>query len=152
VKDLTVRAAVATLPTITPVGMAALLPGASASFSVVDSKGKLAAKIEGTAMTGLADRLRFIRAKVPDVVETTLGKLLGMRPAELTKAVGEASLVVVRSQEIDFAGEMDGDMLARQTMDSVIGNLARAVKKLAAAGVENFVVTADHGHQFSIRK
>ena len=58
----------------------------------------------------------------------------------------------MRSQEIDFVGEMDGDMLARQVMDTVIGNLARAVKKLASAGIENFVITADHGHQFSIRK
>jgi hypothetical protein len=47
---------------------------------------------------------------------------------------------------------MDGDLLARQVMDTTIGNLARAVKKLAAAGVENFVITADHGHQFSVRK
>jgi hypothetical protein len=37
-------------------------------------------------------------------------------------------------------------------MDAVIGNLARAVKKLAAAGIEHFVITADHGHQFSVRK
>ena len=38
-KDLTIRPAIAALPTITPVGMAALLPGASASFSVVEQKG-----------------------------------------------------------------------------------------------------------------
>ena len=42
-KDLTIRPAIAALPSITPVGMAALLPGASASFSVVEQKGKLAA-------------------------------------------------------------------------------------------------------------
>ena len=37
-KDLTIRPAVAALPTITTVGMAALLPGASASFSVIEHK------------------------------------------------------------------------------------------------------------------
>src|SRR5262249_43348868 len=37
-------------------------------------------------------------------------------------------------------------------MDTIIGNLARAVKKLAHVGIANFVMTADHGHQFSIRK
>ena len=82
----------------------------------------------------------------------TLGKLLGSSPAKVGKDIGKASLVVVRSQEIDFVGEMDGDLLARQVMETVIGNLARAVKKLAAAGIENFVITADHGHQFSVRK
>lgn len=151
-KDLTVRPAIAALPSITPVGMAALLPGAAASFAVVDQKGKLAATIEGTAMPGLNERLRFLKTKVPDAVDVTLGKLLSTPPSRLGKLVGEASLVVVRSQEIDFVGEIDGDLLARQVMDTIIGNLARAVKKLAGAGIVNFVITADHGHQFSIRK
>jgi hypothetical protein len=151
-KDLTVRAAVAALPSITPVGMAALLPGASASFDLVEAKGKLAARIEGTEMPELNERLKLLRAKVPDVVEMTLGKLLSSTSAKIAKDIGKASLVVVRSQEIDFVGEMDGDLLARQVMDTVIGNLARAVKKLAAAGIEHFVISADHGHQFSVRK
>jgi hypothetical protein len=33
-------------------------------------------------------------------------------------------------------------------MDTVIDNLARAIRKLAAAGVEHAVVSADHGHLF----
>ncbi|HRS17563.1 MAG TPA: PglZ domain-containing protein [Thermoanaerobaculaceae bacterium] len=151
-RDLTVRPAIAALPSITPVGMAALLPGASASLAVVNHKGKLAANVEGSVMPGLNERLKFLKAKVPDAVDVTLGKLLGTPPSKLGKLVGEASLVVVRSQEIDFMGEMDSDLLARQVMDTVIGNIARAVKKLAAAGIENFVITGDHGHQFSIRK
>ena len=151
-RDLTIRPAIAALPSITPVGMAALLPGASASFAVVAQKGKLAASLEGTAMPGLNERLKFLKAKVPDAVDVTLGKLLSMPPSKLGKLVGESSLVVVRSQEIDFMGEMDGDLLARQVMDTIIGNIARAVKKLAATGIENFVITGDHGHQFSIRK
>jgi hypothetical protein len=151
-RDLTIRPAVAALPSITPVGMAALLPGASASFAAVDQKGRLAARIESTIMPGLNERLKFLKAKVPDAVDVTLGKLLGTPVSKLGKLVGEASLVVVRSQEIDFVGEMDGDLLARQVMDTIIGNLARAVKKLAATGIENFVITGDHGHQFSIRK
>jgi hypothetical protein len=103
-------------------------------------------------MPGLNERLKFLKAKVPGVKEMTLGKLLGSSPAQVGKAIGSAPLVVVRSQEIDFVGEIDGDLLARQVMDTVIGNLARAVKKLATAGIENFVITADHGHQFSVRK
>jgi hypothetical protein len=150
--DLAVRPAIAALPSITPVGMAALLPGASASFSVVEHKGKLAARIEGSIMPSLPERLRFLKARVPDAVEMTLGKLLSTPPSQLSKAIGNASLVVIRSQEIDFVGEIDGDLLARQVMDTIIGNLARAVKKLAHLGIANVVMTADHGHQFSIRK
>ncbi len=151
-QDLTIRPAIAALPSITPVGMAALLPGAAGSFSVVDHKGKLAALIEGTAMPALNERLKFLKAKVPDAIELTLGKVLTTPSSTLGKRIAGASLVVVRSQEIDAIGELDVDLVARQVMDSVIGNLARAVKKLAAAGMENFVITADHGHQFAIRK
>ena len=151
-KDLTIRPAIAALPTITPVGMAALLPGASASFLVVERKGKLAVSIEGTAMSGLSERLKFLKAKVPDVTDIALGKLLSSSPSKLINAIGDASLVIVRSQEIDALGENVDELTARAAMEGVIGNVGRAIRKLASAGIQNFVVTADHGHQFSIRK
>jgi PglZ domain len=150
--DLTLRPAVCALPSITPVGMAALLPGASSSFSVVDHKGKPASLIEGSPMRNLQDRLKFLKAKVPGAVEMTLSKVVEAHSTKLAKTVADAPLVVIRSQEIDFVGEMDGDMLARQVVDTVISNVARAAKKLAAAGIECFVITADHGHQFGDRK
>jgi hypothetical protein len=151
-EELAIRPAIGMLPTITPVGMAALLPGASASFSVVESKGKLAASVEQTTMPGLAERLKFLKAKVPDVVDLQLDKLLGMSVARLKAVVDEASLVLVRSQEIDFAGELDTDVFSRHVMDTVVGNIARAARKLATVGLHSFVVTADHGHQFALRK
>ena len=151
-KDLTIRSAVAAMPTITPVGMAALLPGASASFSVAEHKGKLASNVEGTTMSGLPERLRFWRTKVPDVVDLPLGKLLSSSLTKLRKSIGDASLVLVRSQEIDALGENVDELMARAAMEGAIGNVARGIRKLASTGVENFVVTADHGHQFSIRK
>jgi hypothetical protein len=151
-KDLTIRPAVAALPTITPVGMAALLPGASASFSVIEHKGKLASSIEGTTMSGLSERLKFLMAKVPDLVDLPLGKLLSASSSKLSKIIGDASLVVVRSQEIDALGENVDELTARAAMEGVIGNVARAIRKLASVGIDSFVVTADHGHQFSVRK
>ena len=103
-------------------------------------------------MSGLSERLKFLKAKIPDVAEMPLGKLLGSTRSRLSKAIGDASLVIVRSQEIDALGENIDELTARAAMGSVIGNVARAIRKLASAGIENFVVSADHGHQFSIRK
>ena len=151
-EDLTVRPAIAALPTITPVGMAALLPGASAGFSVVESKNKLAADVEGSVMVSSPERMKFLKAKVPGAIEMLLGKLLSQPASKLRRSIDRASLVVVRSQEIDSLGENVDELTARAAMEGVIGNVARAIRKLAAAGVENFVVTADHGHQFSMRK
>lgn len=150
--ELAVRPAIAALPTITPVGMAALLPGASASFAVAEQGGKLGARIDGTFLPDLTARKKHFAARVPGLVDLTLDELLGMQASKLAKRIEGAGLVVVRSQEIDKAGEDGFTFLARQVMDTVIGNVARAIRKLAAAGIEHFVVSADHGHHFSQEK
>ena len=41
--EVKVRAAIAAMPSITPIGMAAILPGAAASFSIAEKNGKLGA-------------------------------------------------------------------------------------------------------------
>jgi hypothetical protein len=143
--------AVAVLPSITPLCMAALLPGASASYAVVEYGGKAAARIGTTVLSDVADRMSYLKAQVPDAGDVTLEKVLQVSTAKLQSLTAGVRLLVVRSQEIDSLGEKH-ELLARQLMDTVIGNLARAVRKLAALGYERFVITADHGHQFSSRK
>lgn len=151
-EELTLRPAIAALPSITPVGMAALLPGASADFAVVAHKGTIAARVDGGVLATLADRQRHLLARVPDSVDVTHSRVLQDKPGELKKRVAGKGLVVVRSTDIDQMGESGDDLLARQAMETVIGNLARAARKLAAAGIEQFVITADHGHLFGLRK
>lgn len=150
--ELHLRPAIAALPSITPVCMAALLPGASANFAVVEHKDKLAAMVDRVPLLQLPDRQRYLKARAPDHVDLTLSAALQEKPAELRKRVKSSSLVIVRSTEIDYLGETGDDHLARQAMETVIGNIARAARRLAEAGVEHFVITADHGHQFGIRK
>jgi PglZ domain len=144
--------AVAAVPTITPMGMAALLPGAEASYSVVAEKGKLGARIDGSFLPGVVERRKFLAARVPGAVDLTLDQVLSDSKASLKRKIEGAALVNVRSQEIDYAGESGFVQHARQLMDSVLNNLARAVRKLAGAGVGSFVIAADHGHQFSVAK
>jgi hypothetical protein len=151
-EELRLVPATAALPSITHVGMAALLPGASSSFSVVEHKGRLASKIDDTIMPGLDHRQRLVKARRPDAVDLGIGAVLTKSTRQLDKAVGDAPLVIVRSQSIDKTGETDGGYMARQIMDAVLGNVARAVRKLAKVGVEHFVITSDHGHQFTTRR
>lgn len=146
--EISVRHAIGALPSITPIGMAALQPGAASSFSVIEQAGKLGAWIDGTFLPDLAARRKFAAARLPKLVDMTLDELLSLQPSKLSKKIEAAHVVVVRSQEIDHAGEAGFTFQARQVMDTVIDNLARAIRKLAAAGIENSVVTADHGHLF----
>ena len=151
-EDLVLRPAIAALPTITLVGMAALLPGASARFDVVEAGGSPVSRIENVKLKDTAGRMKFLKSRVPGAIDIELGKLLQMTVGRLKSAIANAKLVVVRSQEIDKLGEMDGDYIARQMMDTVLQNVARAVRKLAAAGVDSVVITADHGYQFTREK
>ena len=146
--EVAVRPAIGALPSITPIGMAALLPGASSSFSVVEQGGKLGALIGEAFLPDLAARRKFAAARVPSLADLALDELLSLQPSKLRKKVEGAQVVVVRSQEIDHAGEAGFTFQAHQVMDTVIDNLARAIRKLAAAGVEYSVVVADHGHLF----
>jgi hypothetical protein len=95
--------------------------------------------------------MSYLKAQVPDSGDVTLEKVLQLSTAKLQGAISGSRLLVVRSQEIDSLGEKH-ELLARQLMETVIGNLARAVRRLAGLGYERFVITADHGHQFSSRK
>jgi hypothetical protein len=146
--EVSVRPAVGVLPSITPIGMAALQPGASSSFSIVQQAGTLGARIDDVFLPDAAARKKFAASRVPRLVDVTLDELLSLQPSRLVKKIEGAQVVIVRSQEIDHAGEHGFTFQARQVMDTVIDNLARAVRKLAAAGVEHSVVTADHGHLF----
>jgi hypothetical protein len=146
--EVSIRPAVGTLPSITPMGMAALQPGAATSYSVVEQDGKLGAQIEGVFLPDLASRKKFSGARVPKLVDMTLDELLSLQPSKLLKKLDGAQVIVVRSQEIDHVGEAGFTFQARQVMDTVIDNLVRAIRKLARAGVEHAVVSADHGHLF----
>ncbi|MHB1844892.1 MAG: PglZ domain-containing protein [Deltaproteobacteria bacterium] len=146
--EVAVRPAIGALPSITPTGMAALLPGAASSFSVVEENGKLGARIDDTFLPDLGARKKFAAARVPKLVDIALDELLSLQQSKLAKKIESAQVVVVRSQEIDHAGETGFTRQARRIMDEVIGDIASAIQRLAKAGIEHSVVTADHGHLF----
>jgi hypothetical protein len=146
--EVSVRPAICALPSITTIGMAALQPGASASFTVMEQDGVLGARIDDAFLPDSASRRKFAAAKVPNLVQLGLDELLSLQASRLAKKMEGADVIVVKSQEIDHAGEGGFPHQARQVMDTVIDNLARAIRKLAAVGVAHSVVSADHGHLF----
>jgi hypothetical protein len=66
---------------------------------------------------------------------------------QLERRIADAQVIVVRSQEIDAAGEA-AFWQARRTMDTVIDDLVRAVRRLSSMGVAHAVLSADHGHLY----
>jgi hypothetical protein len=147
-QELRLEPAIAAIPTITPIGMAALMPGADQSFSVIEHKGDLAVRIEASVAANLSDRRKIWKGRVPKLVDLELDKVLSQSVSQLEKRIADAPLILVRSVEIDAVGEGSNTFLARQVIDTAINNVARAIKRLAGLGVAKFIVTADHGHLF----
>ncbi|MCB0346907.1 MAG: PglZ domain-containing protein [Bdellovibrionales bacterium] len=146
--ELSLQPAIGAIPTVTPVGMGALMPGADQSFSVVECGRDIGVKIEGSSLGNLNDRRRKWKGRVPDMVDLELDKVLSHSTSQLKKKIANAPFLLVRSLEIDAMGEGGNTFLARQVMDTAINNVARAVKRLAGLGISKFVIAADHGHLF----
>jgi len=148
--EVTCEAAVAAVPTITEIGMAALLPGEEKKvIASPTATGKVALNIDGTTIKDRKDRVNQLREKAGvDVFDVKLEELLPKPRKRVVDGVREADLILMTSQEIDALCEGDNVPLARRTMDAILHELHRGFRVLASLGVERFVISADHGYLF----
>ena len=143
----TVRPVIGTPPTVTPVGMAALMPGAESGMRLVDSAG-IAVEVKGRLLKDRKDRVALLSDTINDFCEIKLESLLPAKKST-RDAISKAKFILVTSQEIDLLGEGDSVIQAREFMDSTLPKLVRAFRSLADLGVEYIVISADHGYLFS---
>jgi hypothetical protein len=144
-------AAVASLPTVTEIGMAALLPGAQENAKVVATGGgKLALEINGTVIKDRKDRVAFLKKNTEvKVFDTKLDNLLPKPSKKVREGIADSQLILVTSQEIDELCEKDNITQARRQMDGVLNDLRRGIRVLVDLGVERIVLSSDHGHIFA---
>jgi hypothetical protein len=145
---LRLEPAVAAAPSITPVGMAALLPGASRSFSIAAMPKGVAGAIGGQTFKDSAARMDYAKGAVPGLVEMSLDDLNGASAKKIAAKVSGAPVVIVRSTEIDGAGEQLPNEIAKHVMSLLLNHVCKGIRALANAGIGRFVVAADHGHIF----
>jgi hypothetical protein len=140
------HAAVAAAPTITPVGMANLTPAAGAGLSLELDGKDLNIRIDGSKVATVTDRVAGLRAAHGDkVLDRTLEVVAGQGEKELKRALGDADLLLVRSQELDTAGESGMLNAAWTQFNTVLDLLRNLVARLGQAGVRRIVIAADHG-------
>jgi hypothetical protein len=149
--EISVQPALGTVPTITEIGMGALLPGADSSAKVVPvGGGKLGLEIDGTVLKDRPGRVAFLKARAGvSVFDAKLDELLPKPSKRVKEGVQNARLVLITSQEIDELCEADNIAQARLQMDGVLGHLRRGVRVLSDMGIQTIVLTADHGHLFA---
>ena len=137
----------AVLPTITPFGMAALMPGADGALSLVESGGDLVPALGIRLLKTSHDRMKLLRERYGDrFSDITLGDLLSTSVQKLGKRIGNTELLVVRTQDIDALGENLNLYLARKLMSEMLGEMRRGAGRLATLGFKHLVFSADHGH------
>jgi hypothetical protein len=149
--EVEVQPAIAAAPTVTEIGMAALLPGAHEAAKVVTAGGgRLALEIGGRVIKDRKDRVAFLRERAGvEMFDAKLDDLLPKPAKKVREGIGSALLILVTSQEIDELCEKDNITQARRQMDGVLNDLRRGIRVLAELGVERIVLASDHGHLFA---
>lgn len=144
------RAVLGTLPSITEVGMAALLPGAEDGIELeAVAPGRLGARIRGMLLRDRKDRLQFLEQALD--APMFAGRLSEMLPPskKTREALERARLIVLTAtDELDGLCEKGNIPMARRLMEDVLGQIRRALRYLFDLGVTTAVVTSDHGFVF----
>ncbi|HEX9870727.1 MAG TPA: PglZ domain-containing protein, partial [Candidatus Tectomicrobia bacterium] len=98
--DLTLQPVLGTIPTITEIGMAALLPKAGESAKVVAvGGGKLGLEIDGTIIKDRNDRITFLKSHAGvSVFDAKLDDLLPKPSKKIRDGIKQAQLVLITSQ------------------------------------------------------
>lgn len=144
-----ITARLAAIPTVTPIGMTALLPGGEAravSYSAdwqITIDPRFLRETGGLPSGNLKDkaaRRAWLEAHAPGAAFYNLGDLLNTPAARLP----EAPLTIVFDTTLDAVGENAGS-LAWSTFSALLGNVKRGIHKLLGLGIGEVHVVADHG-------
>ena len=148
---LEIQPAIGTMPTITEIGMASLLPKAHEAAKVVGvGGGKLALEVGGRVIKDRKDRVAFLKEYAGvSVFDAKLDDLLPKPSKKVKDGIQANQLILITSQEIDELGEADNMAQARLQIDGVLSHLRRGVRVLADHGIKTIVLVADHGHLFA---
>jgi hypothetical protein len=137
-----IMAAHAQFPTVTPIGMASLLPSAGAKLRVERDGNGVAACLDGQSIGTVAQRMGVFQAIYGDrFTEMTLSKFISGKKTSISDTV---DLLVLRSTEIDSHLENNPEStlgLVHQTLRAI----RVAVHRLKESGFSDIVIATDHG-------
>ena len=133
------------LPSVTALGMAALLPGWP-DFRVDYAGGRWVIAAPGFAgnVAVREHRLAWLERCLRSAVTFDLDRWLAMPLAAIAEDVKGATWIVVTSTDIDAVGEGAG-AVTWHTLDALLDRLEQAVRRLLAVGCAEVHVISDHG-------
>lgn len=136
-----IKPGLAYLPTITPVGMASLLPGAGSKLTFESDGMTLVPKLDGASVKDVNQRMNVLKRLLNDrFEEMTLSDF--NKPKK--KIAESTDLLILRSTEIDSLLENDPAATLRN-VPVTLNQIRTAVHKLQLAGFAHIVIVSDHG-------
>lgn len=130
------------VPTVTRFGMAALLPEAESKLELCVENGKLQPYFDSKKVELPADRISYIKSKVPAHV-----KVMDVKSEDFLSAdvPSDVNLLIIRSQSIDAAGE-NINSVGYAEMESEMRLFTKCIRTCKKSGFDNVVMMADHGY------
>jgi hypothetical protein len=136
-----VQAASAQIPSVTPVGMAGLLPGAGQTLRLAQREDRMVVELDGQALTNVTQRMELLRKRYGQrFAEYELAKFLQQKP----KVDSAVELLVLRSNEMDDDFEHNPEA-APGLISRTFQRVRSALHKLAEMGFQEAVIVTDHG-------
>jgi uncharacterized protein (TIGR02687 family) len=142
-----VDALLGVLPSITQLGMAALLPGAQLGLNPSEAN----ALVDGQSATGTDNRDKLLKAYAKGrakaiKAEEFLGLATSKEGAELTR---DHDLIVIYHNRIDRIGDkLESEADTCQAVEQTFDDLEQILRKIASLTGSQAVITADHGFLF----
>jgi len=134
------------LPSITEVGMASLMPLEGKKITPTVQKGKLEISLDNQIpLTTKLDRKKWLenvlgsRVRLLDVQD-----IVDSSEQKLKSIISGAQRIIATHQDIDIAGTFLSDVTI-ELFDAIIKKVAKAIRKLHTAGISKIVVGTDHG-------
>lgn len=133
-------------PTVTPFGMAALLPHKELS---VECRGDRVAVLADGMSTGSGDRDRVLKSAEPSGVALQYKSIIGMKRQERSALVKGKEVIYIYHDAIDEASHT-ADSMVFPACDDAIDQLKNLVRIIVNEfGGTNILITADHGFLYT---
>ena len=134
--------ACAQLPTVTPVGMAALLPDADGNLSLVREQDKLIPNVKGQRIEVPKERYEYMSSVYGD--RCHMVDLDDLLKAKKTKIPDTTQLLVIKTTDIDQIGEVNPTE-ARHILPRLVQKLLRSITEVSDRGFDLAIIATDHG-------
>jgi len=141
--DISFEPLIASLPTLTPIGMSFLIPARDIKVDVADGNWQVQSNDSPGNLALVSERKKLIKKRHPKTtIFDDLEALISASDVDLE----QGNPIVVFTRELDCLGHDSGLLnLSLNYLGEYLKGLSKAIKRLTASGIEEVHIVSDHG-------